>query len=214
MNKFLSNKYNSYQGIVSLLTSRRPEYEGYSRFVEQADQFIGLVKEITELNDNTNKDYKDLTGSKDEAKERMAIYVSSLASAGSLYALETGQHELKSELEITYSEVRYVKDAEAIKLATDVETLLLAHRDSLADYFITDTDFDALHNSIEAFDALYKSRARKSDEGKVDTRRLEVLFRRADDVLKEKMDRSVKRFRIELPDFHDYYFSARTIVDL
>ena len=214
MNKFLSNKYNSYQGIVSLLTTRRPEYETYPRFVEQADQFMGIVNEITYLNDNTNKDYRDLTGSKDEAKERMAVFVSSFAAAGALYALETGQHELKAELEVTYSEVKYVKDSEAMKIAKDVESLLLASKDQLAEYFVTESDFQALNDAIEAFNSLYRTRAEKSDEAKVDTRRLEVLFRRADELLREKLDRSVKRLRIEVPDFHDYYFSARSIVDL
>ena len=173
-----------------------------------------MVDEIKSLNDKTNKDFRSLTKAKSAAKNKMAEMVSSFASAGALMALEKAKHELKAEIEVTFSRINYAKDAEAIKIARDIETLLLNHKADMEEYLITDADFQKFHEVIEAYDALYRSREEISDMSAMDTKRLEALFSRADQILKEKIDRFIKRLKVSMPDFHLHYFKARMIVDL
>jgi len=214
MKRKFSNKFNSYQGIVAFLMTRRYEYESMQKLADYADQFIAVVEEIKSLNDKTTKDFRSLTKAKSAAKNKMAEMVSAFASAGALMALEKAKHELKAEIEVTFSRIKYAKDAVAIKIARDIETLLLDHKADLEEYLITEEDFKKFHDVIEAYDVLYKTREKISDMGVIDTQKLETLFFSADKILKEKMDRFIKRLKVSMPDFYSHYFQARMIVDL
>lgn len=213
MNKHHSNKFNAYQGIAKFLHSSRKTFKDIPLMVALVDQFLAVFDEIKSLKDKSGENVSDFTSAKVMAKEKMADVVSSYASAGIYYAMDTFNHELKIELDITFSEIRYAKDGEAVRIAKGIESLLLSHKENMAEYLMTDEDFQILHQAIEGFDSLFMNREEYSDDSVMFTRHLEVLFQKADAILKERMDRVVKRLKVQLPDFYERYFVSRTIVD-
>jgi hypothetical protein len=48
----------------------------------------------------------------------------------------------------------------------------------------------------------------------METQRLELLFKRADEILRENIDMVVKKLKRVNLDFYKSYFQARVIVDL
>jgi len=200
--------------MIKFLKAEGKSYKDIPLLVSLVEQFTAIVQEIKNQSDKNRDEFKDFTTSKLKAKERMAEVVSSYAAAGVYFAMDTARHDLKSELDVTFSEVKYAKDSESIKTALEVEALLLEHKESLAEYLVTEEDFEILRKAIEEFDSLYMARQELTDDTRMDTHLTEVLFQKADDMLTERLDRIVKRLKIQMPDFYKRYVLARMIDNL
>ena len=70
-------------------------------------------------------------------------------------------------------------------------------------------------NKPVANDPTAQSKARnRIESGRAATKQLPGLFRRADSMLKRRLDKMVVQFKTSQPDFFNEYKTARVIVDL
>ncbi len=84
------------------------------------------------------------------------------------------------------------------------------------DYYLCDSaSVSAMCSDlIDEFEKSMEIRGGVKSESVAETRRLAILFREADDLLKKKLDRFVVRLKPTYPTFYDAYRNARMIVDL
>lgn len=214
MNKNQSNKLNSFQSVKGVLEDNTSLYEPIPIIDGSVKGFFGIVDQIDEIATKTEMDTTGETSAKIVAKEKLASLASSLAASGMVYAFELSDVELEASLDYAYSEIRYAKDVETLQISRAIEYELLENQAALADYMVSDENLADLHRLIDEFETSLEIRGGVKSESVAETRRLAILFREADDLLKKKLDRFVVRLKPDYPTFYDTYRNARMIVDL
>ena len=214
MNKIFTNKFSAYQNTIGVLETKSDMYVEFPVAVAAVEDFRNIMEEIKVKGETADFDYGDLTSRKEQIKHDLAEVISGMAAAVSMYAIVIDDHELEAISSTTYSDVRKSRDFESLELARGFQTQVMKHREALKDYMITDEDVDELSGLIKAFDKIYVKREEVQSESVIDTQRLELLFKKADAILKDKIDMVVKKLKRVNLDFYNSYFQARMIVDL
>jgi len=214
MKKELSNKLNSYKAVIGVLDKNIGIYEQIALMNQSVKEFYQKVDEIEKVAAETKADATGQTAAKNLAKEKMAALASALAASASIYAYDISDVELESALQFCYTDIKYVRDSEALARAKVIEAELLAHRHKLEAYLITSSDLEELHQHITVYDDAMESRGSVKSQRVASFVRLEELFREADLILYRKIDRFVLRLKPDFLPFYDAYTHARSIVDL
>jgi hypothetical protein len=213
MRKYQTNKFNSYQGLKAMLDSHKSVYSDSKLAMKLVKEYLKRMDEILVVAGKSDNKTKKITKDKLKAKIAMARETDAFASAGALYALESENAELLSELDITFTKIRYAKDADALRYANNVHDILRSHQEQLGKYMVSGNDLDGLKTAIDEFQKLYKLRIEVKNDAKTNKLKLVRLFREMDDFLEEKLDRLFKRLGQDHPDASMHYFEARKIDD-
>jgi len=214
MKKNFKNKFTAYQNTIGILNTKSGVYEEYPVAVAAANEFRELVEQIKIIGERIDFDYSKLTARKQQIKHELAEAVSALAAAVSIYAGEIKDPDLQAVSSKTYSDIRRASDFQTLEQARSLQTLVLQHKEQLSAYMVSEEDLAGLKRLIEEFDAIYVNKEEIFSESVVYNRRLEQLFKEADRVLRNKIDKFVKKLKPVNEDFFDSYFQARVIVDL
>jgi len=214
MNKPMTNKMNSYENIQGVLGENHSIYEGIPVYKEAVDTFNEVVAGIEASGSVAERDTTGKTDEKARLKEELANVAVALASAGLMYAYDIGDEDLQSALQYSYTDLFYAKDSEIVLRALIVEQELMKLKEELVPYNVNDADLDQLHELIGKYNDAREERGTFKAGTVAANRDLEVLFGRADTLLKHKIDRMVWRYKFDHPNFYNQYQTARTIVDL
>jgi hypothetical protein len=214
MKKELSNKLNSYTAVRGVLEENLHIYGHIALMNQSVEEFYRKVDEINAVAVGTKEDGTGQTAAKELAKEKLAALASALAASASIYAYDTSDVELESELRLSYTDIKYARDSEAYARARALEDELLEHRHQLEAYLITSRDLEELHRYITVYNDALERRGGVKSQRTAGFIRLEELFGEADRILYRKIDRFVLRLKSEFPAFYDAYTHARSIVDL
>lgn len=214
MDKYQSNKLNSYKSVKGVLDEYRNLYENEATLSRSVRDFFDMLGEIGRIATRTKMDTTGETAAKKLAKEKLARLASTLAASGAAYAFETSNQELEAALDYTYTDIKYARDSDALTRARAIETELLTHKEHLLEYMISEQDLDELDRHIDNYLTSLEVRGGVKSEHVADVRRLEILFRETDQLLQKRLDRFVLRLQSKTPMFYDAYSHARRIVDL
>lgn len=214
MNKNQSNKLNSYQSVKGVLEDNRNLYEPIAIINQSVGSFFDVVNEIDKIATKSEIDTTGETSAKIVAKEKLASLSSALAASGMVYGFERSDVELEAALDYSYSDIRYARDAETLQISRAIESELLDIKEEVVDYMVSEENMTSLHTLIDDFEGSLEIRGGAKSESVAVTRRLAILFREADDMLKKRLDRFITRLKPEYPTFYDAYRNARMIVDL
>jgi len=160
-------------------------------------------------------DSRTTTGSYEDKvnkKETMALEASEMASAASAYAKDQGDTELLAVLGISYSEIRYSDEQSSYSLAMTVYNELSTLGSVLEAYMIAVEDLTALKASIDAYHTTLENTGGQDSVAR--TRQLAGLFGKANDHLRDHLDKLMTRIKRKEPVFFDTYTNARVIIDL
>ncbi|MFZ5939822.1 MAG: hypothetical protein ACOYXB_04540 [Bacteroidota bacterium] len=214
MNKIFSNKLNTYINVLELLETN-PELTGSYTLLQGYISELALnVGEIKKLVSVSEVETSGVTTDKMVAKERMAKSASLIAAAGAGYAASTGNNTLEAQLDYNFSDIRYAKDSEAYGIASAIESNLRPLLPELADYQITQEDLDSLLATSEDYFKMIGGQGIMKNSSIQNTNNLSLIFRRTDDLLKNKMDRFMKRISDKNQEFYNSYLTARRVIDL
>lgn len=214
MDKYQSNKLNSYKSVKGVLDDYRDLYENEAVLNRSVKDFYKMLSEIGRVATRTIMDTTGETAAKKLAKEKMARLASTLAASGTAYAFETSNPELEAALNYSYTKIYYAKDSEAPARARAIETELLTHKEHLQEYMISEQDLDELDRYIDNYLESLQLRGGVKSAHVADVKRLEILFKETDLLLLKRLDRFVLRLQSKNPMFYDAYSHARRIVDL
>ena len=214
MKRLFKNKFSAYQNTIGILDSRVDVYEGHPLAVEAVDEFRDLMLQIKVIGERTDLDYSELTSKKQQIKHDLAEIVSAIAAAVSIYAEEINDADLQAVSSITYTDVRRSADFESLELSRALQSGVVKYSEQLLEYMVSEEDVNELNRIVNEFDEIYVTREEAHSESVMDTQRLEMLFRRADALLRNKVDRVVKKLKLVNQDFYNSYFQARMIADL
>jgi hypothetical protein len=121
--------------------------------------------------------------------------------------------ELAAQVEFSKAGLGKLSDDDLLKAGTRVATLAKANMPALADHLVTDADVEELEELTRDFDGI-KNQPRTVIAGRAgETATLPDLLTAVTDLLRDRLDKQMTKFRLSHPEFYAGYLSARVVVD-
>lgn len=182
---------------------------------DQWFQALGnVVKEIKRLSELQELDYKGKTETKNAKKVILIDKTMEVVRRTVAYAMVNDLYELKQEVDYTESDLLRSADTELRTLGQVVNERATNVLPELATYGVTQAMLD---DQQEAIDDYFKE-ITKPREGIISrknaTTALKEEFRKADDIVYNKLDKLVAMLMTFNPEVYKSYMNARIIVDL
>jgi len=214
MNKRQNNKLKSYNDITAVLSANQSVYEVYPVIKMAVENLFSIITQIKTLATQSAIDNTGITEQKTVIKEKLSSLAVELAASASAYAVDLNDKEMEAALDFSYSDIRYARDNDTISITSAIYNELAEHNGKLTDYLVTDDDKSALKRLIDDFEEVSKNKGLQHSQSVSDTKKLCLLFKEADGVLTQKLDRLLMRLRRKAPSFYNAYLTARNIIDL
>lgn len=150
---------------------------------------------------------------KSVSKNDLAGKASHIAGLIYAWASETGNNTLKQAVNFSTSDLLKIKDGEIAARCRTIHDAGVADLDTLKDYGVSQAKLDALQAAIDGYETqVPKPRAAIADRA---TRKANIkqMFKDADAILVERLDKLVENFKADNPDFVKTYKNSRVIVD-
>lgn len=178
--------------------------------------FTNFKAKIAELNSTSQQKNVVLTGiakDKGNAKQNLAQKASDLAGEIFAFASVTGNQTLKQEVNFSISKLSQTSEEQFVSRCQNIHTRGTENLANLGDYGVTQQSLNDLQTAITNYVANSpKTRTAKSNR-KTLTANLSQLFKDADAILKEQMDKLVVALRPSNAAFVDNYEANRIIID-
>ncbi len=213
MNKTQNNKLSMHYATQKACERQIDVVNEFLPFKEAFQDFCECLIEIEGCFRRQDMPTTGITQDKASLKSDMTTAAMDIASGISFYAVNTKNKALLKKATLTSRDISYVRDFTSIQRCVFLKSLAEEHLPHLAAYGILPTHVESLANHITAFQTIRICPRELRDQRKATTQELKLLFKKADYILKEKMDRMVRRLRSSHPQFYQEYFIARMICD-
>jgi len=178
--------------------------------------FAGFESGISKINTAIETQEKDVTGvSENKKKLKLKLVDKAIEIAGALlaFASDSDNKELKSGVNISRSELENAADSSALNHCRFIFNQAASLQATLADYGLKASDISEFQALISGFEKSIASPRIAITSRKSATNDLVGLFANCDDILKNKMDKLIEKFKVSNPDFYKQYFDARIIIE-
>ena len=206
-------KLNMYNAVISYCNASNVTIAAMPPLKLVFEQFQRTVAAITVLGKKESKIIAGIRENKVKIRKSLIQTVVRLASPAAAYALGIGDSELKQRLTTTASDLTRMKDEDLSNACMNIIDAINENVDSLAEYNISADKVTALSDLVKKYND-EKPRPRNAvSQRSVHATELKALFRTADDILKNQMDKMIASFKLSDAPFYGPYKKNRTIVD-
>lgn len=181
-----------------------------------SDAFNRFKAKIAAIATNAQQNETVLTGiaeDKSTFKQALARRAADIASVIYAYAIGTSNNTLKQEVNFSYSTLVKSRDNELAPRCQNIHDKAAANLADLADYGIKAADLTSLQVAIDDYQAQSPKTRAAASQRKTTGDNLNQLFKEADAILRDEMDKLIITFKPTHPDFVKTYESNRIIVD-
>lgn len=150
---------------------------------------------------------------KSSSKQQMCEAAADTAALVYAFAATRGDATLKAEVNFSVSELMRMRESSLAERCQAIHDTGAANLAALNDYGVTAAKLTALQTLIDAFTAETPKPRTAIAERKTETANLVALFKDADQILEERMDKLVVAFKAADPDFVSTYDAARRVTN-
>ena len=136
-----------------------------------------------------------------------------IAAATRAYAAATGNTELATHVNFSRWEITHGRDPEIVTRIQDIAAAATDYVDSLRKYGVTTAKLNDLKKKIETYQAVQPRPREARAKTSAATHQLSTFVRRADGLLRQRLDTLAVQFKEAQPSFYNAYRTARRIVD-
>jgi hypothetical protein len=213
MNAIQKAKLLMVKGLIQFLNENTEIVSIVGAFQTALTVLKAKVAEIDETIEQVSASLSGITTDKLNLKQALSQF--SADTAGMIYAFASANanNTLKQEVNFSAAKLLKKRDADLAALCQVIHDRGTEYVDSLNDYGINTELLRSLQSAINSFkDAVPKPR---TAIGKRKTRKeiLVQLFRELDEILNDRMDALMGKFRTTHPEFYRTYFNLREIKD-
>jgi hypothetical protein len=213
MNKNQNAKFKMYRATEKHCGDNTEITKNMPAFVTAFNNFKAIIADINETTQAKSVVLRGIAIDKNESRQNLGSKVNEIAGLIFAFASATGNNTLKQEVNVSEArllqnnEERFVSRCQNV-YAKGVENVAL-----LADYGINNQTLNDLRAALDDYLAKSPNTRTAASNRKTLNANLTVLFKQADTVLKEQMDKLIVVFRAEHPDFVTTYETNRIIID-
>lgn len=213
MNAYQKAKLLMVKGIIQLCDESPAIIALVVAFQNALTALKAKVAEIEETAELNSLSLTGITADKVNLKLILCQLAADLAGMIYAYASETANQTLKQEVNFSLTKLQKTRDSETALVCQAIHDRAFELKDVLENYGVTVEMLTALQTAINDYAAaLPKPR---TAIGKRKTRKeiIKQLFKELDEILNERMDALMGKFRTTHPEFYQTYFNLREIVD-
>lgn len=173
-------------------------------------------EKISDIFSTTQKKEVALTGitaDKNSAKQTLCQLAADVAGMISAFAAMNNNQVLKAEVNFSITKLSKSREDQLTIYCQTIHDKGLANLASIRDYGVTQDVLTDLQNAINEFSEDTPKTRTATSQRKTLGSNLEQLFKEADYILKEQMDKLVVAFRASHPNFVATYQTTRIIID-
>ena len=208
------NKLSMYLAVLGVMDTFNSAWQALA----------GIAAMGTRLTDLTD-DIKDASGiqgtprdgiAKGKNRKQVAMINLTVDVAGDLHSLATarGDDELAAKSAVEVSELVGTGDAVVASRCRELHKLAVENAAGIAPFGTTDEDLTALDEAIKAYVPVATAPRQAIVLGKQVTGNIDASIKSADFLLKNELDKAMRKFKRKEPDFAKAYADARIIVEL
>ena len=214
MNDVFENKLSMYKTVVGFLNTNASKIAALTALTDAFTEFKVIVTSIT-LKDEEARTAR--TGHADvKATKRKTLEENAYTIASALFALgsKTNDDRLKQLAAFTKSKFAILRDTQLTTDVTTIKNLADTNAAALAGYGITPVMIANLDTQLNTFDGAVESPREGAVQGAAALEEVDTLFKNADVILKEQMDKIMVGFSTSDTQFYNGYLGSREVIDL
>jgi len=154
-----------------------------------------------------------ITVDKSSSKQTLCQLTADIAGIIYAFASATANNTLKQEVNFSYTALLKTKDDQLAPRCQNIHDKAVANLADLSDYGIKSATLTTLQTAINNYSAEAPKPRTAATQRKTMTINLNNLFKEADAILRNQMDKLVVTFKTANPDFVQTYESNRIIID-
>ena len=213
MNARQEAKFTMYKAVERHCNDNTGIVEGVIAFQAALTDFRSTIIEIAGTEQLTVSPIEGITIDKSNSKQALAQLTSDIAGFIYAYATVENDQTLKEEANFNYTKLVQTRDDALIPRCQNIHDRALSNLRNLNDYGVSAAKLTDLQAAIDAYAAESPKPRTAVSRRKTHNANLAALFKKADVVLRDRMDKLVGAFRSDHPDFVKTYDSVRLIVD-
>ncbi len=207
------NKLSMYLAVQKVCTDNNGVWSGLPAFVSSFSAFEGKIADIEAVRLIQEQDTTGIAVDKTELREDLVNKVIEVSTAVQAYASENEDNELLESVNYSRSELLQCRDTilhDRSQLIHDKADAIIG---SLGDYGVVAGDLSDLQTLIDDYVAIIPKPRTATSSKKTATEDLELHFKEADGILRNRLDKLSEQFRTSDPEFYTTFHNARMIVD-
>lgn len=214
MNNAKTNKFSMYKTVQKFGSQEAASFTAVPIIATTFADLNTLIGQVGKAAKQQGAKTKGITLSKAQQKKQMAELAVVVSGTVSAFATKTGNQELKSAMQYTFSEVNKQTDADSATTCDLIYDKALPFLPDLADYGLTTSTLADFRACIDTFEDLIGKRRGSVGTKTAATQDLDELFAQTDTLLKEVLDKLLQPFKSSNPNLYNQYLSARQVIDL
>lgn len=155
----------------------------------------------------------DIVVDKSSFKQTLGEMTADIAGVIFAFASANNNQTLKQEVNFTLYKLLKTRDEQLAPRCQNIHARGIENKDALVDYGITAAKLAALQTAINNYAAETPKPPTALSQRKTLTSNLRQLFKDADAILTEQLDKLVSNFKAANPDFVATYETVRIIID-
>jgi len=213
----------------------KEKYNNYFRMLLAAEEFLlanaaitvlrpalgraitrltGKIAEIDESEKARGGRATGLSGSKNEAENKLISLILSVASAIKSYASENSLTDLFKSVDFKRWELVKLKDNELVSKAGNIKLLAVDKIAALEEFGAVEADLTALDTLANDFKSHIGNIGVVRSGKTVETKNVGLLFDEAKVILEDQIDGLVETLKKDHSDFYNQYAAVRNVLDL
>lgn len=201
-----------YGAVQVVLNRNKSKWQTFEPLAEAAVALDGLLAQIIAL---APKQVRTSGGAADKraALKTLGDVAWLVASQVSAYASKSNNLTLQARVGFSRSTIVAGGDQDAVTRCRTIHTAATENLAALAKYRIDAAKLTELDNAIKAFQALMTAPRDSTTQSAAATKQLPGLFKKADAMLRDQLDKLMTGYATSEPMFNGEYTAARVIVD-
>lgn len=211
------NKMTMYKSTGDKLKENITIWQTNTPMVNAANEMTSLRDQILAKAKSQSSQDKGLAVTSNGLKLIMTDNAVDIADIIRAYAYDTQDMTLAERVNYKKSAILKSRDILAVKdcdAIYDIANNLVTTKPAIAAYQINAAKVSALRTSIDNYTASIATPRDATVSRATSTGELKALFRKFDNLLKNRIDNLMKMYRVSHPTFYSDYIRARMIIDL
>jgi len=206
-------KLNMYNAVISYCDQNNTIIDSIHALTTSYALFKRTVVSITDTAQLESKSILGFATDKNSVRKTLAQKAAALASKISAYANSVNDNVLKETVKFTLSELLRLKDEELPSACRNILQAANSHLVPLAAYNIDAPLLTAFTAKITEYTSWVPRPRIAASQRAAHLLTLAELFKTADDILKNQVDKIIADFKLSNAPFYKPYSSNRTIVN-
>lgn len=202
-----------YAQVRSVVQQNSTSWSGLVAFETAFSDFVQKLEVLNELSYGQENVTIGVRVHKDVVRYSAIEKALEIAAMIKAFASATGSAELKAQMKITLSKIKFGRKNEALMLIDRIIEKANAHSSELVDFGLTQTKLDELHSVRIALGEAISSPRKAIIERKSITLSIDEKFEEMDELLKGQLDHLVYTLKIQAPKLYKDYNAARLVIE-